>query len=461
MNHLPKVLIIGRPNVGKSTLLNKILGRRAAITMDTPGVTRDLSMYPTDWNGLHFLLVDSGGVFFSKTSDIYLQDKIEDSVKRAMKTAEKIVMLADFKDGVHPHDKVIARELRNYTQKTVLAVNKVDDVTKRGEISEFYGLGLGEPLAISSIHGNGLGDLLDAMTEGLDNAEEEWIDETIRVAIVGRPNVGKSSLINAIINENRLLVDNQSGTTRDAIEVYFEHEKHKFMLIDTAGIRRKARVKDDVEYYSVVRSNQSIKTAHLVVMVMDATEFLLDQDKKIIATILEMNRNMIIWVNKWDLTERSNELRSKLHNMATFEFPALDNFPFIFGSALARHQFGKLYTMIPDIVERSKHRISTSEMNQFVEKVVHHHPPVSKSGRRAKVYYMTQTGTMPPRFVYFINHEDLISPEYIRYLERQLRKYYGIFEGVPIVMHFRGKEKQARQKPPAKIDKKDIRYGDT
>lgn len=441
MKPLPQVLILGRPNVGKSTFINRVLGKNKAITFDTPGVTRDLATFPTDWNGIDFLLVDSGGVFFAPSEDIYLQDKVEAMVRHAMEKAAKIIFLTDSRDGLHPIDESIAEVLRPYQDKVIVVVNKIDDPSKRFEVGEFYQLGLGTPLGISSVHGAGIGELLDNVVTGIEPHEIED-QTTFHVAIVGRPNVGKSSLVNAIINEERMIVDNQAGTTRDSVDVSFTHHGKEFVFIDTAGMRKKARVEDGIEYYSVLRSTQSIYRADLVIVVVEPDQLMCQQDKRIIQIVVKAKKNMMIFVNKWDLTPRTDEARQELIHKARQSMPVLEYFPFLFGSALMNLHLGRLFEMIPAIIETSQRRISTPQLNKFIEEVIKRNPPPAKYGERIKIYYATQPEINPPMFLFFVNKAEVIEKDYIRFVERRLRDFFQAFEGVPIQLFFRGRRKE-------------------
>lgn len=444
MKQLPKVLILGRPNVGKSTLLNRIIGQKKAITLDVPGVTRDLFYFETEWEGKKFYLVDSGGVLFSGADQIYLQSKIDSLVQECAKEAKQIIFLTDYTHGIHPTDNKIAEFLRPYKEKVVVAVNKIDNPELRTDIGEFYKLGLGTPIGISSLHGAGIKTLLDITTENmkhLPKLKEQANIKRYKIAIVGRPNVGKSSLINGILNEERVIVDNVAGTTRDSIEVFFKQQDAEYYFIDTAGIRKKARIDDGIEFYSVTRSKRSIEESDLTIVLLDASYYMCDQDKKIINMVLDAHKPMIIFVNKWDLMERTDQVRKNLLEIAQRLDPLLENYPFIFGSALDKSNIGKLFQLIPEIIENSKIRITTPKLNQFIESVIKKNPPPAKNGKHIKIYYATQMETSPPKFLFFVNHPRLIVPDYKRFIERRIRSFLCNFEGVPILLYFRGHQK--------------------
>lgn len=443
MKKLPEVIIIGRPNVGKSTLINRILKKNKAITYDTPGVTRDLLSYPFKWNDKAFMIVDSGGVLFQNQESIDMQPEIEALVRSGIEKADKIIFLVDGKDGLNPLDAVIAKVLRPYQSKTILAVNKLDDPNQPNQSLSFYKLGLGEPVCISGIHGHGVANLLTLATADFSERElSEEYKKAYKVALVGRPNVGKSSLVNAIINEPRILVDNKAGTTRDSIEVYFNQGDDQYIFIDTAGLRRKSKVDESIEFYSTVRTAKAIDESDLVVIVLDANDYLTDQDKKIINQALDAKRNIIIFVNKWDLSERSDDARKHLEVIAKDELPFLENYPFIFGSATEKLNLGKLFHLIPSIIKNGEKRITTGPLNQFIKKCLERQHPRIKSGKRLKVYYATQADTKPPTFIFFINQPKLLDASYIRFLENQFREEFGGFFGNPIQLHFKGKPKK-------------------
>lgn len=438
---LPQILVLGRPNVGKSTFINRVLGKNRAITFDTPGVTRDLCAFATDWNGIPFDLVDSGGVFFTQIDDIYLQNQVEAKVKKAIESAHRIIFLTDSRDGLHPIDRAIGEVLRPYKDKTIMVVNKLDDPSKRFEVGEFYQLGLGTPMGISSVHGTGIGDVLDAAVAELHPGPEPERNQ-FYVAIVGRPNVGKSSLVNAIVNEERMIVDNQAGTTRDSVDVSFTHQGKEYVFIDTAGMRKKARVEDGIEYYSVLRSTQSIYRADLVIVVVEPDQLMCQQDKRIIQIVVKAKKNMMVFVNKWDLTPRTDAARQELIHKSRQSMPVLEYFPFLFGSALQHLHLGRLFEMIPAIIETSQHRISTPQLNRFIEDVIKRSPPPAKYGERIKIFYATQAEMNPPMFIFFVNKPAVIEKDYIRFVERRLRDYFQAFEGVPIQLFFRGRRKE-------------------
>ena len=443
MKKIPQVLIIGRPNVGKSTLINRVLGVRKSITAPEPGVTRDVLARPITWNCMDFLLMDTGGIFFSKTKDFF-QAKIEKSVQTALQKAQKIVFLTDYREGVQPLDKHIASMLQPYAIKVVVAVNKIDDPGDRQDINNFRSLGFGTPFPVSAVHGNGLGDLLDEMIKGFPKQElanvEEFYQKLTHISIIGRPNVGKSSFLNAMINEERAIVDEKAGTTRDAIDVYFSNGQEEYLFIDTAGISKKIKFAQGVDFFSFVRTKQTIINSDLVIIILEAPNFLVDQDKKLIREVIKNKKNFLLFVNKWDLVERTDQNRQLLEKKARDLYPQLEHYPIIFGSALEKSNLHTIFKTIPQILDVANQRITTPQLNQFIEKVVRKNSPPSKYGQQVKIYYATQVSTSPFLFVFFVNNPALVKEDYKRFLEKRMRAYFGGFEGCTLVLEFRGKE---------------------
>ena len=433
----PIVAIIGRPNVGKSTF-NYLAGKRISIVEDTPGVTRDRIYTEVEWRSRVFTLIDTGGI------EPYTQDKIMQQMRNqaeiAIETADVIVFLVDFKDGVTPSDKEVASMLRKTNKPVILAVNKVDNVGEPPPgVYEFYNLGLGEFMTISSIHGLGMGDLLDAIYENFPEEKEEDVDDdTIKVAIIGKPNVGKSSLLNKITGEDRVIVSDVPGTTRDAIDVYVENEKSKFMFIDTAGIRRKSKIQENIEKYSVIRSWTAVERSDVCVIMIDAQEGVTEQDTKIAGYAHDQGKASIIVVNKWDLIDKETgtleEYTSKIRNKLSF----MPYAPVLFISAKTGLRINKLYDLIEYVNDQAALKISTGVLNDILNEAVAMVQPPSDKGRRLKVYYMTQSSIKPPTFILFINKIELMHYSYQRYLENQLRKSFG-FEGTPIKFKLRQK----------------------
>ena len=439
---ITEILVIGRPNVGKSTIINRLTRSNKAITHDMPGVTRDLVSYPCVYDDKEFLLTDSGGILLTKSHDIQMQSNIETLVKKGVERADKVIFIVDGRDGLDPLDRVIANFLRPYQDKVVIAANKLDNPNTLFQSSAFYKLGLGEPFAVSATQGHGFDKMMEFALKDITatgKAIASMHQTAFNIAIVGRPNVGKSSLVNAIINDDRILVDDKAGTTRDAIEVYFNQGDHQYVFVDTAGLRKKARVTESVEFFSTVRSQKSIENADLVVVLLDAVDFLNIQDKKIINLVQDAKKPMIIMVNKWDLTVKSDQARKDLEVILHDELPFLENYPIIFGSAKTKHNIGKLFQTIPDVIMTATKRISTSEINQFFKKLFDKTPPPAQGGKRLRIYYSTQVESSPPTFILFVNTPKLVTADYKRYLEKKIREYFGGFTGCPVQLFFKGK----------------------
>ncbi len=427
----PIVAIVGRPNVGKSTLFNKIAGKRLSIVEDTPGVTRDRIFFDTDWRGLSFTVVDTGGIE-PHSSDIILS-QMRRQAGLAIDSADVIVFLTDIKSGMTATDQEIAQMLLKSKKEVILAVNKIDRPgDPPAELYEFYNLGLGDPMPISGTHGMGVGDLLDEIYEKLKHVVTEQEDtDAIKVAVIGKPNVGKSSLINRILGEERLIVSNIPGTTRDAVDALKENQYGKFIFIDTAGIRRKSKVDDVIERYSVVRSYMAVDRADVVLMMVDAEVGLTEQDTKIFGYAHDEGKASIIVVNKWDAVEKDektmNEMKAKLAEDLKF----LSYAPTVFISAKTGQRVEKLYQMIVDAAQQHARRVPTGILNDVLADCVARVQPPSDKGKRLKLLYMTQVSTCPPTFVVFTNDVELFHFSYQRYIENQLRETFG-FVGTPI-----------------------------
>lgn len=442
----PSILIIGRPNVGKSTFINRIIGKNKAITYDEPGVTRDIVSYTASWNGVEIDVMDSGGLVLNAKTSTEIQKSIDALVMKAIPFVDKLLLLVDGKSGLTPMDKDISRALRPYQEKLILLVNKVDNWGNQSGIQEFYTLGLGKPYPVSALHGSGIGDVLDIVLDGVESlsASPSSDQETYKIAIVGRPNVGKSSLLNALINDNLVLVSDEAGTTRDAIEIGFQAHGKRFSFIDTAGLRRRVKVTGAVEFYSTVRTQKAIKEADIVIFVTEPTEFLCDQDRKIINMILGERRNMIIWMNKWDITDKTSFKRDEYLDYMLHEFPQLEYYPFMVGSALERSHLGKFFQMIPEVIQNSRKRIKTSELNTYIRYVLDHYPPPSKKGKHMNLLFSTQAETSPPIFIFFVNNPQLAGDDYRRFIERRLRTDLDPFLGVPVQVFFKKRQSNTK-----------------
>ena len=442
LKSLPSVLVMGRPNVGKSTFINKLLRKNKAITLDIPGVTRDITPHLTDWNGKSFWVLDSGGVFLSSDTHEIMQKKIEQIVLEKAKKVQKIIFIVDSSERLQPIDADIAAFLRPFESKVLLAINKVDNPEQRANAGEFYELGIDQFFPISSIHGTGIGDLLDAVVDSFSPTDMQSIETPpYKIAFVGRPNVGKSSLLNALLDEKRVLVDSIAGTTRDSVEAYYHVGEKKYIFIDTAGLRKKAKVEDGIEYYSVIRTQKAILEADLVVVMLCADEPLSDQDKKIVRQVIDSKQNMLLFVNKWDLAEKTDAVRQEWIRHAYRLFPSLQYYPFIFGSAKDKVHLGQLLDWIPIVLQNAQTRIGTSPLNQFVESVIKRHLPPAKLGQRIKIFYATQAQANPPLFVFFVNQTLTLSPSYLRFVENRIREKFPSFDGVPMEVVFKPRSK--------------------
>jgi len=434
----PLVAIVGRPNVGKSMLFNKLTGQRTAIVEDTPGVTRDRIYGKCDWNGREFEVVDTGGI--EPNTDSEMLKFMRRQAEIAIETADVIVMVTDIKTGVTAADMDVATMLQRSKKPVCLAVNKCDSIGQiNPDIYEFYMLGLGDPIEVSAIHGHGTGDLLDWCVEHFaEQTEEEDEDEIINVAIVGKPNVGKSSLLNKILGEERVIVSNVAGTTRDAIDSYFENEFGQYRFIDTAGMRRKSKVDDAIEKYSNMRSIAAIDRADVCLILIDANEGVTEQDTKIAGLAHEAGKASIIVVNKWDTVEKETNTMNEMTAKIRQDLGYMPYAPVLFISALTGQRVNKLYELINYVANQAAMRITTGMLNNILADATARVQPPTDKGRRLKIYYMTQVGVKPPHFVIFCNDARLFHFSYQRYLENQIRAVFGL-EGTPIRITIRQK----------------------
>lgn len=429
--------------MGKSTLFNKLVGKRLAIVDDTPGVTRDRIYGDCEWTGRSMLLVDTGGI--EPYSDDIILSQMRRQAQLAIDSADVIVMLTDIRDGVVATDKEVAAMLQKSGKPIVLAVNKCDTT---GELPpdfyEFYNLGLGDPIAVSASHGRGTGDLLDAVLAHVPEAEEEeYDDDTIKVAVIGKPNVGKSSLVNAICGENRVIVSDIAGTTRDATDTAVENEYGKFVFIDTAGLRRKSKVDDAIEKYSVIRARMAVERANVCVIMIDGTEGFTEQDSKVAGIAHELGKACIIAVNKWDAVEKDGETMQKERKKLMNDFSFMSYAPIIFISAKTGQRLPQLFELIKFVDDQNAMRISTGKLNDVLAAATARVQPPTDKGRRLKIYYMTQASTRPPTFVCFVNRADLFHYSYQRYLDNQIREVFGL-EGTPTRFVIREREEKKR-----------------
>lgn len=437
----PIVAIIGKPNVGKSTFFNYLVGSRISIVQDTPGVTRDRIYAETNWRGRDFTLIDTGGI--EPDSEDIILSQMREQANLAIAMADVILFLTDIKQGVTAADREIALMLKKSGKPIVLVCNKADNFEKdKQDAYEFYNLGIGEPYPISSANALGIGDVLDEIYEKFPPAtEKEKDDNLIKVAVIGKPNVGKSSLINKILGENRAIVSDIAGTTRDAIDTEFENEKGKYVLIDTAGVRRKSKIKESIEKFSIMRTLLAIERADVCLMMIDATEGVTDQDAKIAGEAHEAGKGVIIVVNKWDMLEKETGTLEKYKKEVYDKLKYLSYAPMIFISAKTGQRVHKLFDLINYVAEQNSMRISTSVLNQVINEAIAIVQPPTDKGKRLKIYYGTQASTKPPTFVIFVNDKELFHFSYERYLVNQIRKEFGL-EGTPVRVMVREKNEK-------------------
>lgn len=439
----PVVAIVGRPNVGKSTLFNKLVGARLSIVDDKPGVTRDRIYGDCEWLGHRFLLVDTGGI--EPRADDVILSQMRAQANIAIATADVIVLVTDLRSGVVATDQDVANMLQKSGKPVILCVNKCDSVgAPDPEFYEFYNLGMGDPLAVSAVHGHGTGDLLDAVIAYFPpESEEEEEDDTIKVAVIGKPNVGKSSLINRISGQERAIVSDIAGTTRDATDTRIENEYGKFTFIDTAGIRRKSKVTDAIEKYSIIRARTAVERANVCVIMIDATEGFTEQDSKVAGIALDQGKGCIVVVNKWDAVEKDGNTMREYKEKLAVDFAFMKFAPFVFISAKTGQRVDRLFEQIAYVYAQSTMRISTGKLNEILGAATARVQPPTDKGKRLKIYYMTQASVCPPTFVFFVNNAQLFHFSYQRYLENQIREVFGL-EGTPVrfIIRERGEGKK-------------------
>ena len=439
----PVVAIVGRPNVGKSTLFNKLVGARLSIVDDKPGVTRDRIYGDCEWLGQRFLLVDTGGI--EPRADDVILSQMRAQANIAIATADVIVLVTDLRSGVVATDQDVANMLQKSGKPVILCVNKCDSVgAPDPEFYEFYNLGMGDPIAVSAVHGHGTGDLLDAVIAYFPpESEEEEEDDTIKVAVIGKPNVGKSSLINRISGQERAIVSDIAGTTRDATDTRIENQYGKFTFIDTAGIRRKSKVTDAIEKYSIIRARTAVERANVCVIMIDATEGFTEQDSKVAGIALDQGKGCIVVVNKWDAVEKDGNTMREYKEKLAVDFAFMKFAPFVFISAKTGQRVDRLFEQIAYVYAQSTMRISTGKLNEILGAATARVQPPTDKGKRLKIYYMTQASVCPPTFVFFVNNAQLFHFSYQRYLENQIREVFGL-EGTPVrfIIRERGEGKK-------------------
>ena len=436
----PIVAVVGRPNVGKSTIFNKLTGTKISIVEDTPGVTRDRIFGEVEWLNKYFTIIDTGGI--EPESDDIILSQMRNQAMLAVDMAHVILFVVDGKSGLTAADKEVADILRRTKKPVLLVVNKIDSKSQFDNVYDFYELGLGNPIAISGANSMGLGDLLDEVVENFpEGMNTEYDEDVIRVAITGKPNAGKSSILNNILGEERVIVSPIAGTTRDAIDTYFEKDDNKFLLIDTAGIRRRSKVYENVERFSVIRSMSAVDRADVVLIVIDATEGFTEQDTKIAGIAHDEGKACIFVVNKWDLIEKDNKTMGNFRMSVREKFPFMTYAPILFVSAVSNQRIGKILETVVQVSAEHNKRVTTSVLNQVIGEAIMLNQPPSDKGRRLKIYYGTQTGVKPPTFNLFINDKELTHFSYTRYLENRLRENFG-FEGTSIKIEYSQKKKK-------------------
>ncbi len=433
------IAIVGRPNVGKSTLFNRIVGSKEAIVEDTPGVTRDRIYAETEWNGKRFMLIDTGG--FVPGSENLIEKAIREQAYIAIEDADAIIFVCDGRDGVTPFDEDIAKILRRSSKPVTLVINKCDNAKSDANSFEFHKLGLGEPYPISALSGRSTGDFLDQAVDSIPGLNTDEDDNRLKIAIVGRPNVGKSSISNALTGKDRSIVTNIAGTTRDAIDSVVKYYGEEIILIDTAGLRRRSQISENIEFYSIMRTARAIDRCDVAIVVIDAERGLEDQDKKIINQVDVARKGMLIMYNKWDLVEKDERTADKLKKQFQDNMKMYDYLPLLFASALTKQRLTKVFEICKDIKQRRSQRIPTHKLNDIILPELEKTPPPAVGGRDLRINYITQVSTEPPIFAFFCNFPELIPDSYKRFMERVIRRNFD-FQGVPISFIFRKKNKR-------------------
>lgn len=430
------VALVGRPNVGKSTLFNRIIGQRSAIVHDMPGVTRDRNYAEGEWAGRRFSLVDTGG-YVPASEDIF-EKAIREQAQIAIEEADVVLFVVDGHDGMLPGDKELANILRKSDKRVLLVVNKIDGDTHEAKRAEFFALGLGEPYSVSALVGRKIGDLLDVVTEGFVVTTDEKPDPRLKIAIIGKPNVGKSSFVNAVLQEERHIVTNIPGTTRDPIDAILKYYGEEILLVDTAGLRRKSKIKESVEFYSTIRTLKSVERCDVAVVLIDATQGLDHQDLRIIQNTIESGKPVIIAVNKWDVIEKDDATARAFEKALKEKLRIYDFIPIIFISALTKQRIYKVIELAKQIDVEQNRKIPTSQLNDLLGSDIRAFPPRSRSGKEIKIKYITQVKTKPPVFAFFCNDPKMIDDNYRRYLQNKIREHFT-FTGVPVLLSFKQK----------------------
>lgn len=426
----PIIAIVGRPNVGKSTLFNRLTGGRTAIIEDTPGVTRDRLYKDGEWNGMSFTVIDTGGIELN--SEDTMLTMVKKQAQIAIEEADVILFVADGRTGVAVADQEVAQFLRRTNKPVILVVNKIENYNDPTIFYDFYQLGLGEPYPISAAHGMNIGDLLDKLVEFFPKGPQEIYDpDVIKISVVGRPNVGKSSLVNVILGQERVIVSDIPGTTRDAIDTPFKKNDQEYVIIDTAGMRRKSKILDATERYSVIRSLRAVDRSDVVLMVINAKDGITEQDKKIVGYAHEQGKACILVVNKWDLIDKDDKTYKKFEKEIRSHLLFLQYAPIIFVSAITKQRVPKILEIVDFVAEQHSYRVSTSVLNEVIREAVQLNPPPSEKGKRLKILYATQVGIKPPTFIIFVNEPEIMHFSYERFLENKIRENFG-FEGTPI-----------------------------
>ena len=433
----PIVTIVGRPNVGKSTFFNRIIGRRQAIVDDTPGVTRDRNYAVGEWCGYSFVLIDTGGYLPESTEDI--DQAVKEQVQIAIEESDIIIFLVDAKTGITLTDMELAKILQGVDREVLLVVNKVDDDRDMSEVGQFYKLGLGEPLPVSAMVGIKTGDLLDVLTKKIrQQPQDSHESDALKMAVIGKENIGKSSLVNTLLNQRRQIVTNIPGTTRDSIDSYFKYQHRQFMIIDTAGLKKRAKIKENILFYSNVRTYKSIRRADVVIYMIDARDGMTKQDMQIIMQVTQERKGLICVFNKWDLVEKDHRTMNTIKKEVNERMGALGYVPLIFTSVINKQRLYKMLDLFIEVYEARRARIPTSDLNAYFGPIIHNTTPPATRGREIKINYVTQLKSAPPLFAFYGNHPELIADHYKKFLENKLREKYN-FKGVPVTLSFRKK----------------------